>query len=65
MEEPCFDVLRTQEQLGYYHSYVLKTSADLFVKGHIYTTTKLSRDPSRKEYGCHIFARVNYAYHVL
>ena len=65
MEEPCFDVLRTQEQLGYYHSYVLKNTADLFLKGPIYITTKFSRDPSRREYGCHIFAPVNYAYHVL
>ena len=38
MEEPCFDVLRTREQLGYYHSHVLKETADLFLKGPIYTT---------------------------
>ena len=30
----------------------------------VYTTEKLGTDPTRKEYGPHIFARVNFADHV-
>ena len=30
----------------------------------VYTTEKLGSDPTRKEYGHHIFARVNFADHV-
>ena len=34
------------------------------IKKVVYTTEKLGTDPTRKEYGPHIFARVNFVDHV-
>ena len=45
--------------------FLLKEVGNIRVYKPVYTTEKLGTDPSRKEYGPHIFARrANYAYNV-